>query len=46
MCLNIPTTFYYRESNPEKPDIAEVYSPSRISEEANKRGLKGGSALI
>ena len=45
MCLNIQTTFYYRESNPQKPDIAEVYSPPRISEEASKRGRKGGFAL-
>ena len=45
MCLNIQTIFYYREPNSEKPDIAEIYSPPRITEEANKRGLKGGFAL-
>ena len=45
MCFNIQTTFYYRESDPQKPDIVEVHSPPRISKEASKRGLKGGFAL-
>ena len=45
MCLNLQTTFYFRKVNVEKPDISEVYSPPRITKEADKRGLKGGFAL-
>ena len=46
VCMNILTTFYFRESGPEKkPDIVEIYSPPRITEEAKKAGLKDGFAL-
>ena len=45
LCLNIDTTFYYREAGPEKPYIAEIYSPPRITQEAKKNGLKDGFAL-
>ena len=48
VCRNIHTTFFFRELGPEvklKPDLAEIYSPPRISEEAGKRGLKQGFAL-
>ena len=45
-CRNIKSTFYFREEGPEaKPDVAEVYSPPRITEAAKKGGLKDGFAL-
>ena len=45
VCLNVQSFLYFKELNPEDPDFAEVYSPPRITEEANKKGLKGGFAL-
>ena len=38
---SLDTTLYYKD----KPDIAEVYSPPRITTEAAKAGLSAGFAL-